>query len=107
MLMFVLYGGLGAFLALLVFTFALGGDGFVFTGHSQTLWIGPLGLVACLSVGFGMGVLSYTFTDRELGSIKWPFQSQATAILFTKRLIVIGGCLAALYYIWQLAKSLH
>jgi hypothetical protein len=106
-LMFILYGLFGAFLGFLVFAFALGGDEYVFAGHSSTLWVGPLGLLVCLGVGFGLGFLSYKFEYREFVSTKWLFQDQATAILFTKRLIVIAGCLAALYYMWQVAKSLR
>ena len=105
--MFVFYGVFGAFLGFLVFTFALGGEKFVFAGHSSTFWQGPLGLLVCLSVGFALGWLSYKYEHREFGSTKWLFQDQATALLFTKRLIVTVGCVAALYFIWQLAKSLH
>jgi len=68
--MYILFGLIGAFLGLLVFTFALGGAYCVFGGYSSTLWVGPFGLLGCLSIGFGLGLLSYKFENREFGSGK-------------------------------------
>jgi len=97
----------GAAIGFLVFAMALGGWRFVFTGHSTRLWNGLVALLVCLAIGLGCGFLSYKFRNREFGSgTSSLYEDQATAILFTKRLIVIATCLAGLYYIWQLAKGL-
>ena len=55
----------------------------------------------------GWGLVSYKFSGREVGSRGSSFfRDPATAILFSKRLMVIATCLAGLYFIWQLAKGM-
>jgi hypothetical protein len=105
--MFVFYGLFGAINGLLIFTFAFGGWMFVFTGRSTKPWNGLVALIICCTLGGGWGLVSYKFSDREFGSGSSIFyQDPATAMLFTKRLMVIGTCLAGLYFIWQLAKGM-
>ncbi len=105
--MFALYGLFGAALGFLIFAMALGGWMFIFTGHSTKPWNGLVALVICSTIGGGWGLLSYKFKNREFGSGPSSlFQDQASAILFTKRLMVIATWLAGLYFIWQLAKGL-
>ena len=105
--MFVFYGFFGAGLGLLIFMFAFGGWMFVFTGHSTKPWNGAVALIICCALGGGWGLVSYKFSDREFGSSSSMFyHDSGTAILFTKRLMVIATCLAGLYFIWQLAKGL-
>ena len=61
----------------------------------------------CTTIGFGWGLLSYKFRNREFGSSSSAFyDGDAGGVLFAKRLMVIGTCLAGLYFIWQLAKGL-
>ena len=106
-IMFVLYGLFGAFLGFLIFMMALGGWRFVFMGRATKPWNGPVALFICLAIGFGWGLISYKFRNREFGSgASSPYEDQATAMLFAKRLMVIATCLAGLYFIWQLAKGL-
>lgn len=102
------YGLLGALLGFLVFTFALGGWKFAFTGRATTTWKGPIGLIVCLGVGCALGLLSYKFRNREFGSNSTGlFQDGASGVLFAKRLMVIASSLVALYFIWQMAKTLR
>jgi hypothetical protein len=97
----------GCFLGFLVFTFGLEGWHFVFTGRPRSLWIGPGGLLLSLVVGGVLGWLSYRHRHREFGGVEPFAHDEATSLLWSKRLIVLGACLAALYFIWQLAKSLR
>jgi hypothetical protein len=106
-IIFAFYGVFGAAISFLVFVMALGGWRFVLTGHSTRPWNGPVALFICLAIGLGWGLLSYKFRDREFGSgTSSLYEDEATAMLFTKRLMVIATCLAGLYFIWQLAKGL-
>jgi hypothetical protein len=104
-LMFVLYGFFGAGLGFLIFVFACGGWKFVVTSHSTKPWNGPVALIVFCVLGAGWGLISYKYNDRELGSGTSTFSHDpATAMLFTKRLMVIATCLAGLYFIWQLVR---
>jgi hypothetical protein len=106
-IIFAFYGLFGAGLGLLIFMFALGGWSFVFTGHATAPWNGAVALIICCALGGGWGLVSYKFKDREFGSGGSSFyHDSASAILFSKRLMVIATCLAALYFIWQLAKRM-
>jgi hypothetical protein len=106
-IIFVLYGFFGAGLGLLIFMFALGGWQFVFTGRATKPWNGAVALIICCVLGGGWGLVSYKFSDQEFGGGGSSFyHDPATAMLFTKRLLVIATCLAGLYFIWQLAKGL-
>ena len=99
------YGLFGGALGFLIFTFGLGGWRFLLTNRTAKPWNGLAALIICCTLGFGWGLLSYKYRNREFGSNN-RFENQATAILFTKRLMVILTCLAALYFVWQLAKGL-
>ena len=102
----VFYGLLGAMLAVLVFAFAFGGWEYVFTGDAKSVWIGPFGLVLCCGIGFALGLLAYKHKHRELDSGPSAFWTDGpSATLFAKRLLVIAGAVAALYFLWQLARS--
>jgi hypothetical protein len=102
-----LYGVFGAGLGLLIFMFALDGWSFVFMGHASKPWNGALMLMICCGLGAGWGLVSYKYKDREYGSGSASFfHDPATAVLFSKRLMVIATSLAALYFIWQLARGL-
>jgi hypothetical protein len=106
-IMYVLYCLFGAFLGFMIYAVALGGWMFVLTGNSSEPWNGPVGLLISLVIGGGWGLVAYKFSDRELGAgPSGLHEDQAGAILFIKRLMVIGTCLAGLYFLWQLAKGL-
>jgi len=106
-IIFIFYGLFGAGLGLLIFMFALGGWSFVFTGHATKPWNGVVALIICCALGGGWGLVSYKFSEREFGSGGSSFfRDPATAILFSKRLMVIATCLAGLYFIWQLARGI-
>jgi len=101
------YGLFGGFLGFLIFAMALGGWRYLLTSRPAKPWNGLVALIICSALGFGWGLVSYKFRNREFESGESsPFENQATAMLFTKRLMVIGTCLAGLYFIWQLAKGL-
>jgi len=103
----VFYGMFGAFLGLLIFMFALGGWSFVFTGRPTKPWNGLVGLIICTVICGGWGLLSYKLRNREFHSgTSSMYHDQASAILFSKQLMVIATCVAGLYFIWQLAKGL-
>jgi len=107
LIVFLFYGAFGAFLGLLIFMFALGGSSYVFTGTASKSWNGAVGLVVCCVLGYGWGLLSYVLSEREFGKRESRFfHDPATAILFAKRAMVIATCVAGVYFIWQLAKSL-
>ena len=106
--MLLFYGFFGGFLGFLIFAFGLGGWRFLLTNRPPKPWNGLVALIICLALGFGWGLLSYKFSDREFGSGSSTFYDDpATARLFARRLMVIGTCLAGLYFIWQLAKGLR
>jgi hypothetical protein len=103
----VFYGVLGAGLGGLVFLFACDGWSYVLTGKASSSWNGALGLALSCLGGGGLGVLAGKYGDRELGAGGSSlFDNSATALLFSKRVLVIAGCLAAIYYLWQLADRL-
>ena len=106
-IMMAFYGLFGAGLGFLIFAMALGGAGYLFTKQRPEPWNGLGALIVCLVVGFGAGVFAYNRRDQEFGSGSSSlFHDEATATLFTKRLLVIAGCLAALYFLWQAARRL-
>ena len=101
------YGLFGGFLGFLIFAVALGGWRYLFTNRPASPWNGLVALVICSALGFGWGLVSYKFRNREFGSSgSGLFEDKATAMLRTRRLMVIGTCLAGLYFVWQLAKGL-
>ena len=101
------YGVFGTFLGFLIFMFGLGGWRFVFTGRPTRPWNGLIALILCTVICGGWGLLSYKLRNHEFGSgTSGMYHDQASAMLFSKRLKVIATCLAALYFIWQLVRSL-
>jgi hypothetical protein len=96
----------GTFLAFLVFTFAMGGWRYVFTGRPHSLLLGPLGLLLSIGIGATLGWLCYRHRHRQFDVIGPLAHDAATGWLLGKRLIVIATCLAGLYFVWQLARSL-
>ena len=101
-----LYPLFGAFLGFLVFTFGTGGWWFVFTGKVKSTWVGPMGPLICLVVGAVLGWIAYWQRHREFDQVSELAQDEAGAVLLGKRIVVIISCLVALYFIWQLAKSI-
>ena len=100
-----IFGLFGAVLGFLVYAMALDGWRYVLLGHATRAWSGLAGLITSCVVGGVLGIISYWFRDRELGSSGSDYyDSPATAVLFSKRLIVILTCLVGLYFLWQLAK---
>ena len=95
----------GAFLGFLVFTFGTGGWWFVFTGKVKSKWVGPPGLLICVGVGAVLGWIAYRYRHHEFESLTELARDDADTVLFWKRIIVTISCLVALYFIWQLAKS--
>jgi hypothetical protein len=96
----------GAFLGFLVFTFGTGGWWFVFTGKVRSKWVGPMGLIISLGVGAILGWIAYRHRQREFSGVGELAQDEAGAFLLGKRIVVIITCLVALYFLWQLAKSI-
>ena len=106
--MYVFYGLFGGGLGFLIFAFGLGGWRFLLTNRPPKPWNGLVALIICLTLGFGWGLVSYKLRDREFGSGGSNlYHDEATATLFAKRLMVIGTCVAGVYFIWQLAKTLR
>lgn len=100
--LFVLFG---AFLGFLVFTFALGGMWFIFTGKSNGWWRGPLGLGISLVTGGILGWISYRHRHHESNALGTFARDAGGGVLLGKRIVVIVSCLVGLYYVWQLARS--
>ena len=98
---------LGAFLGLLVFTFALGGLDYVFLGKSRSFWRGGFGLSLCLLFGGLAGWVSYHFRDRELGPGSVPYEGTGGGYLFAKRMVVLIVAAIACYHLWDLARGLR
>jgi hypothetical protein len=103
----VFYGVFGGGLGFLIYTFGLGGMKVMVMNRAAKPWNGMLALIICVVLGFGWGIVSYKFKDREFGGGGSSlFDDQATALLFTKRLMVLLTCVAGVYFMWQLAKGL-
>ena len=100
------YGVFGGVLGFLIYTFGLGGMKFLVMNRPAKPWNGLAALIICVVLGFGWGIVSYKFKDREFGGGSSLFDDQATALLFTKRLMVLLTCAAGVYFMWQLAKGL-
>lgn len=105
--MYVVYCLFGAFIGFVVYAAALDGWLFVFTGKASRPWNGLIALLLCTGIGGGWGLIAYKYYDREFGAgPSSMYHDEATAVLFSKRLMVIGTCLAAAYFVWQLAKGM-
>jgi hypothetical protein len=106
-ILFVIYGLFGSVLGLLIFMFALGGWNLVFTGRATSQWNGIGALIVCCALGGGWGFVSYLLKNREFASGSSSlFRDPASAILFSKRLMVVATSIAGAYFIWQVAKSI-
>jgi hypothetical protein len=101
----LMYPLFGAFLGFLVFTFGTGGWWYVFAGKVKSKWVGPMGLVICLAVGAVLGWIAYWQRHRELEGAEDAILTLEQNPLLKKRLGVVLFCLIALYFVWQLAKS--
>jgi len=106
-LILAVWGLFGAFIGFMVFAVALGGWEFLLLGRASKPWNGLVALLICVTIGSGWGLLSYKLRHREFDSGESVFfQDEATALLFVKRLMVIATCVASVYFIWQVAKSI-
>ena len=65
------------------------------------------GLFIAVVVGLIAGWACYRYRGHEVGGRSVPYEGEAGGILFAKRLIVLGTSVVALYYIWDLARSLR
>jgi len=102
----IFYALLGAFLAVLIFFFALGGIDLL-TGKSTAWWNGWTGLFLAACCGAIVGGFSYKFRDREFTAPEVdPYGGQAGAQLLIRRGGVILMAIIAVYYLWQQAKSI-
>ena len=101
------WGVFGAALGFLIYLFGLGGMKFLVMNRPAKPWNGLTALIICVVLGLGWGLVSYKFKDREFGGGGSNFYDDpATAMLFTKRLMVLLTCAAGVYFMWQLAKGL-
>jgi hypothetical protein len=102
----VLYGMLGAFLGFLIFTFGFGNLEFVFMGKVESMWRGPLGLLLALGGGAVKGLLAWRHRQMQVHGLEAFTENQASAILFSKRVMVLISCALGAYFIWELAKGI-
>ncbi len=100
----ILYALFGAGLAFAVYCFALGGDRYVLLGRHRSFWVGPGGLSVSLALGALLGFISYIYYNREIGGP--DFESEADALLFAKRAMVVITSLTALAVLWQFAHGM-
>ena len=102
----IFYALLGAFVAILVFGFTLGGIDLL-AGKSTAWWNGWIGLFLSAFIGAFVGALSYKFRDTEFDAPEVDlYGGTAGAQLFIRRGGVILFAMVAMYYLWQLAKSI-
>ena len=64
----VFYGLFGGFIGFLIFAVALGGWRYLLTNRPASTWNGLVAMVVCSALGFGWGLVSYKFRNREFGS---------------------------------------
>lgn len=106
-ILYAVFGFIGGGIGFVVYAMALGGWEYLLTKRPPNPWNGLTALILCTTIGFGWGLLSYKFRNREFGSDDSTFYDDGPGgVLFGKRLMVIGTCLAGLYFIWQLSKNL-
>ena len=102
----VLYGMFGAFLGFLIFTFGFGNIEFVFMGKVESMWRGPLGLFVALGGGAVLGLLARRHRHLEFHGLDHFTTDEASAMLFSKRVMVLISCAVGAYFIWELAKGM-
>jgi hypothetical protein len=106
MVMLAVYGIFGAFLGFLIYVFAWGGFRLLLAGERYNQSTEVIALLLCLFIGAGWGLFAYKYKHHEIGAAGSTFyHDQPTAILLSKRLLIIGTCLAGLYFLWQVAKG--
>lgn len=106
-ILYAVFGLFGGIIGFVVFAVGLGGWRYLLTKHPPKPWNGLTALILCAAIGFGWGLLSYKFRNREFGSNDSAFYDDGSGgVLFAKRSMVIVTSLAALYFIWQLAKGM-
>jgi hypothetical protein len=100
------YGLFGAFLGFLVYLFAFGG--FLRPLFRSTRRGGPgwIPLLFCAGIAAIAGVYAYVHRKKEFGGgFGDAVGGSDGAVLFTKRLLVIGVAFAGLYFLWQFAHG--
>jgi H+/Cl- antiporter ClcA len=102
----VMYALLGSFLGFLIFTFAFDNIEFVFLGKVESMWRGPLGLFLALGLGAVLGLYAWRHRHYEFRGLDDFTTDEASAMLFTKRIMVLISCSVGAYFIWQLAKGI-
>ena len=102
----ILYALFGSFLGFLVFTFGFGNVRYVFLGRADSLWRGPLGLILAIGGGGIAGLLAWRHRHYEFHGADAFMDTQANARLFSKRIMILIGCVVATYFLWQLAKDI-
>jgi len=102
----VMYALLGSFLGFLTFTFGFGNIRFVFMGKAESMWRGPLGLIVALGLGAVLGLFAWRHRHYEFRVLDDFTTDEASAMLFTKRIMVLISCAVGAYFIWELAKGI-
>lgn len=102
----MLYALFGSFLGFLIFTFGLGNFRYVFMGKAESMWRGPLGLLLALGGGATLGLLAWKHRHFEFHGLDDFTEDDASAILFSKRIMVLISCAVGAYFLWQLAKGI-
>ena len=98
---------IGGALGLPVFMFALGGHRFIFLGKSTHWWNGFPGLLLCVGVGALCGWISFKNSHKQIDiPVAGIYAESGGSELLMRRLLVIGGAIVAIYFIWQLAKGI-
>src|SRR5687767_14856990 len=94
----ILYALFGSFLGFLIFTFAFGNIRFVFMGKAESLWRGPLGLAVAVAGGALAGLFAWRYRHYEFHGADAMMDSEANAMLFSKRIIVLISCVVGAYF---------
>lgn len=102
----VMYALFGSFLGFLIFTFGFGNIKFVFLGKAESMWRGPLGLFLALGGGAVLGLLAWRHRHVEFHGLENFTEDEASAMLFSKRIMVLISCAVGAYFLWQLAKGI-
>jgi hypothetical protein len=103
----IIYAVMGAGVGALVFFFTLGGIDLL-AGKSTAWWNGWPGLFLSGCFGGLVGAVSYKFRDKEFAAPEVdldPYGGRAGGELLMRRLGVILGAVVAIYFLWQMAKS--
>jgi hypothetical protein len=98
----------GAALGIAIYLFGLGGFRFLLMSRPPAhWWSGWLGFCICVGASAAAGAYSYKNRHAQLDLPREGiYEGKAGGELLVRRLFVIGGAVVAIYYIWQLAKSI-